>query len=543
MIFYRHLSRSPAPSPSQDTSIGELEPLTDAETEDAVQALLIQGSSFNNRVPNPTMSLSPSGPAGSLPAVQFLTPNPTIPLADSQDFTPNTDCQLPDRQPRASSPALPLLDAVSLTQCSASQQPDTQHLVPCPDVQCQSPDPYDLPPVLSPQVLDPSQIMEPHSPYSEPPVLSPQQYIEDEAMEGHADESETLDIVSQSVPAVTFPISTPPISAIGETSAEVLKEGSKQPVHLSGFSGLACSNRSLECTKLALCRSCSLPGLSVTTWNPKKRCRSASPEHNPNKKRRTSVAFGHGVSWTGEGHKSSAKSQSAKGCLLFEVSRTDGTCSHADSILTVESGGHESLRQDLTLIPKTALQVLPTSSACSVETSGFKDTFCVPTIQIFNQIHFGLGSTSIADQPSRPLSLKAKVPPLQPPDDKPHRAVSSRDCQPSPSHAVSSVCIESALIPDFAALAPSSSESDWDCELLSRLCPTPAAPLPTAAEQSCELDKEILQRPCTWMHDTSYESHLHTVLQPATPAASLCGEEMDSSAFSRTVVQIVEVQH
>lgn len=116
-----------------------------------------------------------------------------------------------------------------------------------------------------------------------------------------------------------------------------------------------------------------------------------------------------------------------------------------------------------------------------------------------------------------------------------------QDSQRSLSHSTS-VCIESALIPDLATLSPSSSDSDWDCHLLSRLDTTSAAP-PSPTGQNCELDKELLHRPCNWMHDTSYESRLHTALQPATPATSLCGEEMDPSVFSRTVVQIVEVQH
>ncbi|XP_076007996.1 uncharacterized protein dbf4b [Genypterus blacodes] len=461
-------NRLPTPSPIPDVAICELEPLTDAETEDAVQALLIQGSSFNTRVPNPMMSSFSSVLASSLPGVQCLTPNPTIPPANTQHFTPITDCQLPDSRPSASGPAVPSLDAASLTPCSASRRPDTQSVSPCPDIQCLPSDPYDLPPVLSPQILDPSQVLEAHSPYSEPPVLSPQQYIED----GHTDETETLDIVSQFIPAVTFPISTPLISSIGEE-----KEGSKQPLHLPGLSRLLCPDGSLEVTELALRRSHSLPWLSETTWNPKKRCRSFSLELNTSKRRRTSAAYGQDASWSGEVFKCFTKSQSAKGGVLFEVSCTGGTYRHRDSILTVEQGGHESPRRDSTLIP----QVSPSSGAFP-----------------------------------------------------------NQDCQPSLS---TSVCIEPALIPD---LSPSSSDSDWDCELLSRFCPTPAAgPFSAAAaERSCpELDKEILQRPCTWMHDTSYESHLHTVLQPATSAPSLCGEEMDSNAFSRTLVQIVEVQH
>ncbi|RVE59475.1 hypothetical protein OJAV_G00188770 [Oryzias javanicus] len=101
-----------------------------------------------------------------------------------------------------------------------------------------------------------------------------------------------------------------------------------------------------------------------------------------------------------------------------------------------------------------------------------------------------------------------------------------------------SFCIEPALIPDPAELSPSSSDSDWDRNVLARLDRTPG---PTPSEHGGALDAELLQRPCPWMHDTSYESHLHTVLQPSNSAA--CGEDVEPRAFSRTVVQVVEVQH
>nr|XP_061822080.1 uncharacterized protein dbf4b [Nerophis lumbriciformis] len=96
-----------------------------------------------------------------------------------------------------------------------------------------------------------------------------------------------------------------------------------------------------------------------------------------------------------------------------------------------------------------------------------------------------------------------------------------------------SVCIDPALIPDVDRL--SSSDSDWDCELLSGQGLAAAHPTSPVAP-GFELDMDILQRPCAWMHDTSYESRLHTALKPSTPAGEPC-------AFSRTVVQIVEVQH
>ncbi len=517
--------RPPTPLPFQD--VCELEPLTDVETEHAIQALQRQGSSFNALISSPTRGPFSSVPASPSPEVQIPIPSPATPPADIQPFTANVDCQLPDGHPNASSPAMPVLDVEPQVHDSASQQPDTQHLSPCPDTPCPSPDPYSLPPVLSPQVPYPSYVMEPHCLYSEPPVLSPQWYPAEEAVEGHTCEMDTAESVSQSVPAVAVPISAPLLPSVALTNAEGVKASNQES--LSGFSGIVCSTNGLECATLFSRRSRSLPRQSATTPNPKKRCRSASPEHSRSKKRRVTVNFGYTVSWTEQGRKS-AKPESdimvkQEGCLLFDKV----------SCQVIQSSPN----------PKV-------SSTCAVETLGLKQTFtmfCVPTVQNFTQAPnqmdiLGHGSTGVVNQPSWPLSSKAKTfdPPLQLPNDKSHSTFSSQDSQRSLSHSTS-VCIESALIPDLATLSPSSSDSDWDCDLLSRLGPTSAAP-PSPSEQGCELDKELLHRPCTWMHDTSYESRLHTVLQPPAPASSLvCGEEMDPSAFSRTVVQIVEVQH
>lgn len=124
--------------------------------------------------------------------------------------------------------------------------------------------------------------------------------------------------------------------------------------------------------------------------------------------------------------------------------------------------------------------------------------------------------------------------------DKQRYAISSHG--PLCSHSAS-MCIEPALIPDLALISSTSSDSDWDCDLLSRLGPTSAKPLRPSEQQNRELDKELLHRSCPWMRDNNYDSHLHSVLQPSTPAVSLCGEDADSQPFSRTMVQIVEVLH
>ncbi|XP_075949888.1 uncharacterized protein dbf4b [Anarhichas minor] len=490
------LNRPPTPFP-----IGELEPLTDAETEHAVQALHRHGSSFHIHLSSPAKVPCSSGPASPSPGVQFPIPNPpaTRP-ADIQPCSTNTDCQLPDIHPQALSPAMPVLDI--------EPQAHNERFSP-------SPDPYSLPPVLSPQVPYTSYIMEPHCPYSEPPVLSPQQYIAEEAEEAHACEMDTGESVSQCVPD---PISTTHFPSVASTNAEGVK-GSNQESIL-GLSEIICSTNGLERATLLSRRSRSLPRQMAATPNAKKRCRSASPEHSRSKRRRIIAEFGFRRSWIKQVH-TAAKPESdimakPEGCLLFDKV----SCQEIQSRLN----------------PKVC-------STCTVEALCSKQTFttfCVPTVQNFtretNQSDIlGHGGTSVADHPSQPLSSKAKT------CEKSHSAFSSQDSQRALSHSTS-VCIESALIPDLARLSPSSSDSDWDCGLLSRLGPSRAAP-PSPTEQSRELDKELLHMPCTWMHDTSYESRLHTVLQPSPPAASLCGEEVDSSAFSRTVVQIVEVQH
>ncbi|XP_032358967.1 uncharacterized protein dbf4b isoform X2 [Etheostoma spectabile] len=498
------LNRPPTPLP-----VCELEPLTDAETEHTVQALLRRGSSFNN-ISSPIGGPLSSDPARPSPGVQFPVPNPpATPSTDIQPFTTNTDCQLPDSHPHALSPAMPVSDVEPQAHNSASQQPDTQHFSPCPDTPCLSPDPYSLPPVLSPQVPYAFHIVEPHCPYSEPPVLSPQPYTTEEVVEAHPCEMDTAESVSQSVFNHT---------STGLFPSVALTNTAKGSNHesLVGFSGITCLTKNgLECATLLSHRSRSLPRQSAVAPNPKKHCRSASPEHSQSKRRRIAVKCGYSGSWTEQGH------------------------------LSVKPD------RDILAKPDGGLLFDKVSSTCALEKLGSKQTFssfCVPTVHNFtwapNQVDIlDQGSTSVADHPSQPFSSKANIcdPPLQFPKDKSHSAFFSQGSQCSLSHSTS-VCIESALIPDLATLCPSSSDSDWDCGLLSRLGPNSAPPLLTT-EQSCELDKERLHVPCTWMNDTSYESRLHTVLQPSKPATSLCGDEMDPSAFSRTVVQIVEVQH
>lgn len=84
-----------------------------------------------------------------------------------------------------------------------------------------------------------------------------------------------------------------------------------------------------------------------------------------------------------------------------------------------------------------------------------------------------------------------------------------------PSQTFSSICIESALVPD--TFSPASSESDWDSGLLSRLAP-PVHLQPK--EGSCELDLGLLlQSSCAGMQDGSYTSRLCSVLQPTASSS------------------------
>ncbi|KAK2820436.1 hypothetical protein Q5P01_023395 [Channa striata] len=485
----------------------ELEPLSDFETKRAVQALRRQGS-FSTTISSSTPS---HGPASPSPGVQLPIPSPDTPSADVQSFIPEE--HPPDLHPRISSPAMPVLEVETQDNNPGSQQPDNQHFSPSSDSLCQFRDPYPLAPVLSPQLPYFSYSMEPHSSYSEPPMLSPQWTTTEEAAEGVICEMDLAECLSESVSAITLPISTPLLPTTPVTNAEEVKETNNG---LSGFSGIRCFSGGLGCYKLASRRSRSLPRQSSTTPNPKKRCRSVSPEDCRSKRRRITVESSYNGRRTEQCHKSIKleKDTMAKGedCLFDRLScQIIQSCSNPNFSAA--------------------------SSTSTVETLGLTQTFstfCVPAAEKFTQAphRFDVlcpGSTSVTDQPLQLHNIKT------------HSPFSSLDSQRSLSHSTS-VCIDSALIPNFATLSPSSSDSDWDCDLLSRLAHTSAVPL-SPTRQSCELDKELLHRPCTWMHDTSYESRLHTVLQPSTPAASLCGEERDSSAFSRTVVQIVKVQH
>lgn len=358
--------------------VDELELCTDAEVEDGVQDLKRDNSNQAD--------------------LKFTSRNV------SSDPTDNHSTHV---QPEASSPTMPVLTIEPL-----DQQLDTS----CPDAPCLLPDPYSLPPVLSPQVPHSHSIMDPHSPYPEPPVLSPQQF--------NSEETHGL-----------------------QTYGSALPLPSLLPVFSDGLE----EEKGLKIPTQPLSRQSSFPRLSAAVPNPRKRCRSASPEHRSSKRRKN-------------------------GRFLLKP-QTDNMANAVDRL------SFDPVRRRFP------------------ETLG---SFSVSAAQNFTPTLFQMDSAT-------PV------------------VISNRDSECSHPHSTSE-CIEPALIPDLATCAVESSDSDWDRGLLS-------APAPPA---SGGLDKELLHRPCPWMHDSSYESHLHTVLQPPAP---LCGEDVDPATFSRTVVQIVEVQH
>ncbi|KAL6474819.1 hypothetical protein MHYP_G00158590 [Metynnis hypsauchen] len=100
------------------------------------------------------------------------------------------------------------------------------------------------------------------------------------------------------------------------------------------------------------------------------------------------------------------------------------------------------------------------------------------------------------------------------------------------SQSYSSVCIESALVPDFN-FSPTSSESDWDSGLLSRFAP--AVHL-QPREGRCELDLGLLlQRSCAGVQDGSYASQLCSVLQPTIPSSTGFGDTMNLNTLYRSI--------
>ncbi|KAM9425848.1 uncharacterized protein dbf4b [Pholidichthys leucotaenia] len=476
----------------------ELEPLTDVETELAVQALREPVSAFHTHISSPPRGPLSLGPDSLSPRVNCATPNPANPPADNESLNPGTQCQLS----HASVPTMPVLNIEPQAQDSLSQITEVQILSSCP-----LSDPFLMPPVLSPQVPY-SYVTNPDGPFSDPPVLSPQQYITEDTVEGQICERIPVESVSKASFFTPCPMSE-------FVAHEVEMKGSSQD-GLGGFSELMSFNRGMDQATTSSRRSHSLPRQSSVEPNTRKRSRSASPEYSQCKRRRT-LTFVCSDSKT---------KQMPTKPLSNNVANVEDYLFFDKDLYHVKQSSHNS-------------NISSASSVCNVDTLVSKRPLTAlyfPTAQNFTPAPDQMHSVASGLLWSNTTPCN---PPLNFPIDKPHNIFSIQDSQYPHS---TSVFIESALIPNLSRQSPSS-DSDWDCDLLSQLGPTSVATL-TQTEQNCELDKELLRKPCPWMHgSTSYESHLRNVLQPSPSAAALCGEEIDPSTFSRTVFQIVEVQH
>ncbi|XP_054623677.1 uncharacterized protein dbf4b [Dunckerocampus dactyliophorus] len=334
--------------------------------------------------------------------------------------------------------------------------------------------------VPQPQLLSPSHdpsTQDPYfDPFSLPPVLSPQVLSLDD-MELHSPYSEPPVLSPQNYTTEDYGDMCDNIASVSETvpilscAHPIVAVELSKPDAPPVVSKVQCPYSFLESFKLSTCQQ----------WTPKlrKRCRHSSPECSQSKRKRTASG----------------------GCGKDIVNSLSDMASC--QILQKCSSGNVPLLDRMRHVDKL-------------------DSSVPQSFPPFNI----LPSWPLSSHPANPSSYLC--------NDQAPDGLSSRGSQQSQSHSTS-VCIDPALIPDVDRLSLSSSDSDWDCELLSGLRPI-AARSASPAAQTCELDKDILHRPCAWMHDTSYESRLHTVLQPSTPAG-------EPSTFSRTVVQIVEVQH
>ncbi|XP_070304446.1 uncharacterized protein dbf4b [Salvelinus sp. IW2-2015] len=561
---------------------------THSETEHAIQALLTQGSPINTLDPDPsppTPSLVPLSPHAQplSPCPDTLSllllpslPQPLSSCPDNHPPSPDTLCQSPTLAPlpNHSQPLSPCPN----TQCqppSPYSQPPTpnlspissnpQPLFPCPDTLCQPPSPYSHPPVLSPKTMFPFEPMsQPDSPYSQPPVLSPQVLLQSPTPH-HPTEEEDMEIDSH-------------LSA----SAEVEPVPQTVPV-----------------------RSRSLPRLWITAANQKKRSRSVSPDTKASKRRRTSLANRHkskpiwgfnSAGWTRKEHQPLVPSTYtgnghelvAKACSLPKELGTAEQRQTTDQLEVKGISLVPTITQERINKVGSGVGIRAANHCHSVSMCGPDHAICPllkvdkitswPPVEVFgtNRHSFATSARSYTMSfPRLPVkstgnpsghmdhsifmdggvlqqhstvtpNISASFPPqlLHHPSDRPtHCPASSQDSNPCHSQSVTSICIESALLPDLAI--PSDSDSDWECDLMSRLGSTAATsalstlslPQPAGSHHQ-QLDLELLQRPCsTWtLHDTSYESHLCAVLQqPLTPPPD------PSLVFSRTVMQSLEV--
>ncbi|KAL0984394.1 hypothetical protein UPYG_G00140870 [Umbra pygmaea] len=513
------LLRLDPPTPPLQRSHSPSEMQTYSETELAIQALLTQGSPPDTQT---SILLSPGRAA-----VTSYPQSPTCP--DYQPLSPKAPCQFPSpacppsliqpfsqgRDPQNIAP-LPA-DTQILNTCpdTLSQPPsrdskasssifapipsDSLPLSSCPESLDQPPSPYCYPPILSPQYMLPfDSSSQPDGPYSLPPVLSPQAPTEGQGMVIDSPESapEKVEPVPQNGPTCT---------PLFHSSGKGLGSGLRKPNQQRFLFG---NNQLMESQELV----CEQGGVVLST-NPKKRRRSASPEAKASKGRKTAPTQSEPIQVFSttvctkqqDSVPSELTDQNAPIRILTWTEE-----STEDNITSWPPVGVFGQSQDATgrkhlsscsfaQLPPQSTNDAPGRKERSIYVDrGFLQRPCPATIK--------LGASS-------PMQLHQ-----QPLDGPTHLSTYSQDSKPS--DALSALCIDTALLPEFDTLSPSDSDSDWECDLMVRLGPSPTTPPSALSLQPQQLDMELLQRPCSssTLHETSYESRLCSVLQqPPTP--------------------------
>ncbi|KAJ3607566.1 hypothetical protein NHX12_024617 [Muraenolepis orangiensis] len=455
--------------------------LSDAEAEKAVTALLNPVATFDAAFQSHHAKPPPAEPANLashqssapilaalLAAVRPPSPCMALPSLDPPTLTPCSPIRLPlNLEPPQPSPHVsdqsspPVSDQPSPPVSDQPSPPVSDQ--PSPPVSDQPSDPYSQPPVLSPQGLDFCYIL-----YSDPPELSPEMPI---------------------LPRPTL------------KGTEVCGADLNPKACLVGIAEPVCCETSSAHALSVLCGDSFLPQMSPVVSDSKKRSWSTSPRGKPSKRRRLAFSLARLSFSTPE----KDTSLDLPAHLNPACTRTDFSVDQA----CVKSDPPRDLSHDE---PSALQPFLADYFSCEpVPPEGVQDatkqsftSFHVPDATVLS--HLGQG-----DQPPSLFSLNTPDCSFSIPTPLGSHHGQSSQC----SHSLSAVCIESALV---AGLSPSSSESEWDHELLSRLAPagtTPADPL-LSTRGRCGLDQELLQRPCTWTHNSSYESRLHSALQPST---------------------------
>lgn len=234
--------------------------------------------------------------------------------------------------------------------------------------------------------------------------------------------------------------------------------------------------------------------------NPRKRSRSFTLSPKASKMRRTNL-------WSDPTHRSSRVSIGFDHVRSDVTERKPETAQQDPSFKVAAPEKHSSSQNDRR--EESVSRTNPSDGACHVSSE-----LDPPQLYPFFHDDVYQNQPPFLDPPKLDLSA-------------PNKASSTSVV----SQSFSSVCIESALVPDI--FSPASSESDWDSGLLSRLAP---AVLLQPKGGRCELDLGLLlQSSCAGVQDGSYASRLCSVLQPTAAAASSHAAFGDPSTIYRAV--------